>query len=97
MLFGVFMDVTLIVLVAVGTLALVLGEERTALAQRSAQLEQLSDSHMLQELRAATRDPSAPTPLASFRGRTRPHLRWSSTTSRGARTHSTTTGAASCC
>ena len=41
-LFGVFMDVTLIVLVAVGTLALVLGEERTALAQRSAQLEQLS-------------------------------------------------------
>jgi len=41
-LLGVFMDVTLIVLVAVGTLALVLGEERTALAQRSAQLEQLS-------------------------------------------------------
>ena len=41
-LFGVFMDVTLIVLVAVGTLAMVLGEERTALAHRTAQLEQLS-------------------------------------------------------
>src|SRR5262245_15222977 len=41
-LLGVFMDVTLLVLVAVGTLTLVLGEERTALAQRSAQLEQLS-------------------------------------------------------
>jgi signal transduction histidine kinase len=41
-LLGVFMDVTLQVLVAVGTLALVLGEERTALAQRTAQLEQLS-------------------------------------------------------
>ena len=41
-LLGVFMDVTLLVLVAVGTLALVLGEERSALAQRSAQLEQLS-------------------------------------------------------
>jgi signal transduction histidine kinase len=42
LLLGVFMDVTLLVLVAVGTLTLVLGEERTALAQRSAQLEQLS-------------------------------------------------------
>ena len=41
-LLGVFMDVTLLVLVAVGTLTLVLGEERTTLAQRSAQLEQLS-------------------------------------------------------
>jgi signal transduction histidine kinase len=41
-LLGVFMDVTLLVLVAVGTLTLVLGEERTVLAQRSAQLEQLS-------------------------------------------------------
>jgi signal transduction histidine kinase len=41
-LLGVFMDVTLLVLVAVGTLTLVLGEERSALAQRSAQLEQLS-------------------------------------------------------
>jgi signal transduction histidine kinase len=41
-LLGVFMDVTLLVFVAVGTLTLVLGEERTALAQRSAQLEQLS-------------------------------------------------------
>ncbi len=41
-LLGVFMDVTLLVLVAVGTLALVLGDERTALAQRTTQLEQLS-------------------------------------------------------
>jgi len=41
-LLGVFVDVTLLVLVAVGTLTLVLGEERTALAGRSAQLEQLS-------------------------------------------------------
>jgi signal transduction histidine kinase len=41
-LIGVFMDVTLLVLVAVGTLVLVLGEERSALAQRTAQLEQLS-------------------------------------------------------
>jgi signal transduction histidine kinase len=39
---GVFMDVTLLVLVAVGTLTLVLGEERSVLAQRSVQLEQLS-------------------------------------------------------
>ena len=42
LLLGVFMDVTLLVAVAVGTLTLVLGEERTALAQRSTQLEQLS-------------------------------------------------------
>src|SRR5262245_50677169 len=41
-LLGVFMDVTLLVLVAVGTLTLVLGEERSALAQRSQQLEQMS-------------------------------------------------------
>jgi signal transduction histidine kinase len=41
-LIGVFMDVTLLVLVAVGTLVLVLGEERRTLAQRTAQLEQLS-------------------------------------------------------
>ena len=41
-LLGVFMDVTLLVLVAVGTLALVLGDERSTLAQRTAQLEQLS-------------------------------------------------------
>ncbi len=41
-LLGVFMDVTLLVLVAVGTLALVLGDERTALAQRTAELEHLS-------------------------------------------------------
>jgi signal transduction histidine kinase len=41
-LLGVFMDVTLLVLVAVGTLVLVLGEDRIALEQRSAQLEQLS-------------------------------------------------------
>lgn len=41
-LLGVFMDVTLLVMVAVGTLALVLGEEQRALAQRTAQLEQLS-------------------------------------------------------
>ncbi len=41
-LIGVFMDVTLLVLVAVGTLVLVLGEERRALAQRTVQLEQLS-------------------------------------------------------
>ena len=41
-LLGVFMDVTLLVLVAVGTLVLVLGEDRSALEQRSAQLEQLS-------------------------------------------------------
>jgi len=36
------LDYPLLVLVAVGTLTLVLGEERTALAGRSAQLEQLS-------------------------------------------------------
>ena len=42
LLIGVFMDVTLLVLVAVGTLALVLGEERMSLAHRTAQLEQLS-------------------------------------------------------
>jgi len=41
-LLGVFMDVTLLVLVAVGTLALVLGDERAALAQRTTQLEHLS-------------------------------------------------------
>jgi signal transduction histidine kinase len=41
-LLGVFVDVTLLVLVAMGTLTLVLGEERTALEHRSAQLEQLS-------------------------------------------------------
>jgi signal transduction histidine kinase len=41
-LIGVFMDVTLLILVAMGTLVLVLGEERTALAQRTVQLEQLS-------------------------------------------------------
>src|SRR2546421_1318945 len=35
---------------------------RLGQARRLAQLGQLSDSHMLQELRAATRDPSAPTP-----------------------------------
>ena len=42
LLIGVFMDVGLIVVVAVGTLVLVLGEERRELAQRTAQLEQLS-------------------------------------------------------
>ncbi|MFM7230998.1 MAG: sensor histidine kinase [bacterium] len=41
-LIGVFMDMTLIAIVAVGTLALVLGEERVALERRSAQLEELS-------------------------------------------------------
>lgn len=41
-LLGVFMDVTLLIMVAVGTLALVLGDERNALAQRTTQLEQLS-------------------------------------------------------
>jgi signal transduction histidine kinase len=41
-LIGVFMDVTLLILVAVGTLVLVLGEERRTLAQRTVQLEQLS-------------------------------------------------------
>ena len=41
-LLGVFMDVTLLVLVAVGTLSLVLDEERAVLAQRTTQLEQLS-------------------------------------------------------
>src|SRR4051794_19626303 len=35
---------------------------RLAHARRLAQLEQLSDAHMVQELRAASRDPSAPTP-----------------------------------
>ena len=40
---GVFMDVTLMLVVAVGTLALVLGEERTAVELRNTQLEQLSD------------------------------------------------------
>jgi signal transduction histidine kinase len=39
---GVFMDVSLIIATAVGTLTLVLGEERAALAQRTAQLEQLT-------------------------------------------------------
>jgi len=42
LLIGVFMDVALIVLVAVGTLVLVLGEESRELAQRTGQLEQLS-------------------------------------------------------
>jgi signal transduction histidine kinase len=41
-LFGVFMDVALLIMVAVGTLALVLGDERSALEQRTTQLEQLS-------------------------------------------------------
>ena len=40
---GVFMDVTLMLVVAVGTLALVLGEERAAVELRNTQLEQLSD------------------------------------------------------
>ena len=39
---GVFMDVSLIIATAVGTLTLVLGEEQVALAQRTAQLEQLT-------------------------------------------------------
>ena len=41
-LFGVFMDVALLIVVAVGTMALVLGDERAALEQRTNQLEQLS-------------------------------------------------------
>ena len=41
-LLGVFMDVALLIMVAVGTLALVLGDERIALEQRTNQLEQLS-------------------------------------------------------
>ena len=41
-LIGVFADMTLIALVAVGTLALVLGEERSALQRRTTQLEELS-------------------------------------------------------
>ena len=39
---GVFIDMILIAVVAVGTLALVLGEARVALERRSAQLEELS-------------------------------------------------------
>jgi len=42
LLYGVFADVALIVLVAVGTLVLVLGEGRRALAIRTAELEQLT-------------------------------------------------------
>lgn len=41
-LFGAFMDVGLLIMVAVGTMALVLGDERAALEQRTNQLEQLS-------------------------------------------------------
>lgn len=41
-LIGVFMDMTLIAFVAVGTLALVLSEARVALERRTAQLEELS-------------------------------------------------------
>lgn len=41
-LYGVFADVACIVMVAVGTLTLVLGEERAALARRTQQLEQLT-------------------------------------------------------
>ena len=41
-LFGVCVDVSFLIAVAVGTLTLVLGEERAALAQRTAQLEQLT-------------------------------------------------------
>ena len=41
-IYGVFVDVLLIVAVSLGTLFLVLGEERRALAQRSIQLEQLT-------------------------------------------------------
>jgi signal transduction histidine kinase len=41
-IYGVFIDVVLIVTAAVGILALVLGEGRRALANRSAQLEQLT-------------------------------------------------------
>ena len=40
--YGVFVDVLLIVVAAIGTLSLVLGEERRALAERNAQLEQLT-------------------------------------------------------
>src|SRR5262249_35053017 len=43
LLLGVFMDVTLLVLVAVGTLTLGLGEERSVLAQRTAQLERAQE------------------------------------------------------
>lgn len=42
MLYGVFVDVSIIVAAAVGTLALVLGEGRRSLAVRNAQLEQLT-------------------------------------------------------
>ena len=42
LLYGVFADVALIVLVALGTLVLVLGEGRRALALRTAELEQLT-------------------------------------------------------
>ncbi|MCC6350475.1 MAG: hypothetical protein IT347_12880 [Candidatus Eisenbacteria bacterium] len=42
LLYGVFADVAIIVLVAVGTLVLVLGEGRRALALRTAELEQLT-------------------------------------------------------
>lgn len=41
-IYGVFIDVAFIVLVAVGVLTLVLGEERAALARRTQQLEQLT-------------------------------------------------------
>jgi len=41
-LFGVFADVLLIVAVSLGTLFLVLGDERRAMAARSAQLEQMT-------------------------------------------------------
>jgi signal transduction histidine kinase len=40
---GVFMDVTLLLIVAVGTMAVVLREERTAVELRNTQLEQLSE------------------------------------------------------
>lgn len=40
--YGVFVDVSFIVAVAVGTLALVVGEQRKALERRTAQLEQLT-------------------------------------------------------
>jgi signal transduction histidine kinase len=40
--YGVFMDVLFILVIAIGTLTLVLGEQRDALARRTAQLEQLT-------------------------------------------------------
>ncbi len=42
MLYGVLLDVAFIVVVAIGTLVLVLGQERRALERRTQQLEQLS-------------------------------------------------------